>query len=303
LEPIYEWNNTVDITGPHTVVADLCNEVHTFIQENRDYYINTPRPGYSPYTYPHPLTQVKMLKVTSPNGEENWVCGTLMTVAWLQDNLSEDLLIDLYRGGVWQRKMGTAQATDGIFFWTVPVELTPADDYKVRISQGALWDESDETFSITSSCEQPQVADQPQSQSISQGQTASLWVGASGSYALHYQWYQGESGDTGTPLGKDLSFYVTPPTLADTTRYWVRVSNACGSIDSRTSIVTVQGGTNGGETAAGGGGGGGGCFMATAAPSALRWKGLGIIPGLMFLSLLASRYGQRQEAKHSGRFS
>jgi hypothetical protein len=55
LEPIYEWNNTVELS-PHIVVADICPEVHTFIKENRDYCQRTPRPGYVPYAYPHPLT-------------------------------------------------------------------------------------------------------------------------------------------------------------------------------------------------------------------------------------------------------
>jgi len=64
LEPIYEWNNTVDIAGPHIVVADLCPQVYAFIQENRDFYNNTPRPGYTPYTYPHPLTQDVLLTTT-----------------------------------------------------------------------------------------------------------------------------------------------------------------------------------------------------------------------------------------------
>jgi hypothetical protein len=68
LEPIYEWNNVVDIAGLHIAVADLCPQAHTFIQENRDYYINTPRPGYTPYTYPHPLTQDLVLTGTAASG-------------------------------------------------------------------------------------------------------------------------------------------------------------------------------------------------------------------------------------------
>jgi hypothetical protein len=48
LEPVYAWNNTVrgaqaNIGGSGTILA------------NRDYYNNTPMPGYTPYTYPHPL--------------------------------------------------------------------------------------------------------------------------------------------------------------------------------------------------------------------------------------------------------
>jgi len=58
LEPLYEWGNTrngADIdfslsSGPGCARHDL------HIVANRDYYNDTQRPGYTPYTYPHPLT-------------------------------------------------------------------------------------------------------------------------------------------------------------------------------------------------------------------------------------------------------
>lgn len=50
LEPVYEWNNTIN-----GVDADIVSS-SSHIQENRDYYNDTPKPGYIPYTYPHPLT-------------------------------------------------------------------------------------------------------------------------------------------------------------------------------------------------------------------------------------------------------
>ena len=52
LEPIYAWNNTLN-GAPNFAALKSFNAV---IQENRDFYNNTPKPGYKPYTYPHPLT-------------------------------------------------------------------------------------------------------------------------------------------------------------------------------------------------------------------------------------------------------
>src|SRR5438067_2471843 len=48
MEPLYCWNNTVDgvpvkIVGSSSNVAEGVN------------YINGPKPGYTPYVYPHPL--------------------------------------------------------------------------------------------------------------------------------------------------------------------------------------------------------------------------------------------------------
>jgi hypothetical protein len=52
LEPCYSWNNYY--TG--NVAVNLAPGIGpTTIVENRDFYNNTPMPGYVPYTYPHPL--------------------------------------------------------------------------------------------------------------------------------------------------------------------------------------------------------------------------------------------------------
>lgn len=61
LSPMYGWSNTFngaympivvltyqDQWSTHPMVADM-------IQENRDFYNNTVKPGYQPLTYPHPL--------------------------------------------------------------------------------------------------------------------------------------------------------------------------------------------------------------------------------------------------------
>ena len=88
-------------------------------------------------------------------------------------------------------------------------------------------------------CTLPSVTSQPQSQSVSTGQTASLSVAATGTAPLSYQWYQGESGDTSTAVGTGAGDFVTPA-LTATTSYWVRVSNGCGQADSVTATVTVN---------------------------------------------------------------
>ncbi len=56
LEPVYEWGNTFAGGDGDISVADICEEVHEYIQEGRDFYNDTERPDYTPFTYPHPLT-------------------------------------------------------------------------------------------------------------------------------------------------------------------------------------------------------------------------------------------------------
>lgn len=54
-EPVYVWNN--DTTGiMFQVGLFVSNAGSTFVQENRDYFIDGSEPaGYTPFTYPHPL--------------------------------------------------------------------------------------------------------------------------------------------------------------------------------------------------------------------------------------------------------
>lgn len=50
LDPVYVWGNTISVTPTFAVASGT---IH--VQANRDYYVGTPRPGYTPLTYPHPL--------------------------------------------------------------------------------------------------------------------------------------------------------------------------------------------------------------------------------------------------------
>jgi hypothetical protein len=70
LEPLYEWNNWDTYAGTDVDIVlnpAMCLTMTYHIQENRDYYNDTPRPGYTPYAYPHPLTQDLVLTGTPAN--------------------------------------------------------------------------------------------------------------------------------------------------------------------------------------------------------------------------------------------
>lgn len=74
-EPLYEWNNVcngkdIDVTVDNW--ADCENpSMYDHIKEKRDYFNDTPRPGYRPFTYPHPLTNpptdIKKNELTADN--------------------------------------------------------------------------------------------------------------------------------------------------------------------------------------------------------------------------------------------
>jgi hypothetical protein len=81
---------------------------------------------------------------------------------------------------------------------------------------------------------EPSIARSPESQSVRAHDRAKLSVDAGGEL-LSFQWFEGARGDTSKPAGVG-PVLMTPPVDAPAT-YWVRVSNACGSISSAAATV------------------------------------------------------------------
>ena len=84
----------------------------------------------------------------------------------------------------------------------------------------------------------PAITTQPASQEIASGATASLSVAASGD-DLTYQWYTGNSGDTASPVAGATAGTLDTGALTASTSFWVQLTNAGGTADSETAVVTV----------------------------------------------------------------
>lgn len=115
--------------------------------------------------------------------------------------------------------------------------LTQTGHYWVRITNtDGVASSSTVTVTLGSA---PAITTHPVDLDIEAGSTPSLAVIATGNPALSYQWYRGESGDTSRPIAGAIGGSYTPPTDgAKAGRYWVRVSNTLGAMDSRAVIVT-----------------------------------------------------------------
>ena len=58
IDPVYAWGNTGDGANGSGGILDVGNNSGGVLVENRDFFNDgTQKPGYSPYTYPHPLRQ------------------------------------------------------------------------------------------------------------------------------------------------------------------------------------------------------------------------------------------------------
>ena len=84
----------------------------------------------------------------------------------------------------------------------------------------------------------PSITTQPASQEVASGTSANLSVTAGGD-DLTYQWYTGNSGDTAAPVAGATGSTLTTGALTASTNYWVQVTNAGGTADSDTAVITV----------------------------------------------------------------
>ncbi len=74
---------------------------------------------------------------------------------------------------------------------------------------------------------------------IRAGKTATMTIDAGDFPDLHYQWYQGVTGDTSHPLDGATAATFTTTALDASAQFWVRVSNSAGSANSGTFTVNV----------------------------------------------------------------
>jgi hypothetical protein len=87
----------------------------------------------------------------------------------------------------------------------------------------------------------PAISGAPASVTVPSGERTQLKVSATGTGPLSYQWYQGTSGSTASPVAGATAALFTTPSLTTTTSYWVRITDANGSVtNSPTATVTVS---------------------------------------------------------------
>ncbi|HEY6843759.1 MAG TPA: hypothetical protein VI391_06285 [Thermoanaerobaculia bacterium] len=98
------------------------------------------------------------------------------------------------------------------------------------------------TFSYVVDCAPPYILgiNQPASTSVSSGSTAQINVTADGTGPLSYQWYEGIPGVTTAPITNANTSALTTGSIRGQHMFWVRVSNACGSVDSQGATVTAK---------------------------------------------------------------
>ncbi len=147
-EPLYGWNNTFNGKPRNITLGNTHAEgnlIAEHIKEGRDYY-NTVHPSYEAYTYPHPLVSETVLELTCFKSEGNTkYVGEELEITWKQpdsDLLKGNVVIELYKGETKASDIATTDVATGIIKWTIPETTVKGTDYKIRIYQGAISDDS-----------------------------------------------------------------------------------------------------------------------------------------------------------------
>jgi hypothetical protein len=132
----------------------------------------------------------------------------------------------------------TPVGTNSSSYTTPALSATTSYWVKVTSTCSGTTSVNSNTATITI-CTPPAIATHPASQSVNSGATATLSVVAGGSGPITYQWYEGASGVTTTPVGTNSSSFTTPA-LTATKSYWVRVTSTCnGSAADNSNAATI----------------------------------------------------------------
>ena len=150
-------------------------------------------------------------------------------------------------------------ASSGTATLTVTVTLTDSNTATATASvSGDFTDPTPANDSGTTTFTPPaalSISTHPASGSYFNGTVGTLTVAASAGWGTKsYQWYSGASGVTTTAVGTNSTSYTVPTGTDGSYSYWVRVTDACGSVDSTaaailvysTHNITASAGANGG---------------------------------------------------------
>ena len=129
---------------------------------------------------------VPTITVTSPNGGESWARGTAHAVTWTQTGLTGTVTVDLYKGGVYQKTLGTVAATAETFSWVIASNETAGTDYRMLVWQGSISDQSDADFAVVR---------KPKVDFNNDGQEDILWryYGTGGYQGLNVAWLMNQT--------------------------------------------------------------------------------------------------------------
>lgn len=127
--------------------------------------------------------------------------------------------------------------------FTTPA-LTETTSYWARVSNDCGHDDTaliTVTVTVTPTCVPVAIGGQSPNLSVLQGEGATISVNPTGTAPFTYQWYQGDApNDTQAIIGATSASYAAGPfPTPGTFKFWAKVLNACGEVNSATIAISV----------------------------------------------------------------
>lgn len=234
VEPIYLWANT-----GKTNTSNAGYYYH--IVNGRDYTNGVAHPTYAAYTYPHPLIAETEGALTAPSITEHPQSQLIPSGAMAVLNVSAVGSAPLS----YQWFLGSSGVTTGLISGaTSDVYVTPALTVQsnfwclVSNSVGVAYS-STAVISVQATTLPPNIIGQPNSITINYGDIGVLAVVVEGTEPLAYQWYNGTSGTTTSPISAATNNIYVTGALTTSASYWARITNSAGTANSITATITV----------------------------------------------------------------
>ena len=103
---------------------------------------------------PFSISEPPPIRISSPNGSEEWVLGTTQSITWTSDSqLISYVSIELYENDAFVIMISDDESNDGTYEWSIPDSLVESENYKIRIVDvldDFVYDESDSPFALVS---------------------------------------------------------------------------------------------------------------------------------------------------------
>ena len=134
----YDWTIPTDLTESTNYKVKITSTSNSSVNDQSNNYFTIEEEPPADY-----------ITVTSPNGGETWQMGSTHNITW-NDNISENVKIELYKSGSFNRTINSSTDSDGSYDWSIPTDLTESTNYKVKISStsSTVNDLSDNYFTI-----------------------------------------------------------------------------------------------------------------------------------------------------------
>jgi hypothetical protein len=190
----------------------------------------------------------RTITVTSPNGGESWVMGSVHALTWASANVPGTVNIELnrsYPGGTWE-SLFSGTTNDGTEAWTVSGPASPSSRVRITsVTYPTATDVSDNNFTVQAPNTPPVIAHDPLDDQIPASFTVvAIVTDDAPGFVTRFVYWPATGGAADslllTTTGNLNEFAATVPALAEGRYRYLLRSTDVGALQSLTDTLAVE---------------------------------------------------------------